>query len=103
MVEPRTDSRKKERSPNYPAIDLETALARARVLREKEGRNFTPVSAVFKHWGYSSRSSGGLTTLAALKRFGLLDEQGAADSRQVRLSQFAQKILLDDRPGSQER
>lgn len=97
------EARKKERSPSYPAIDLEKALQRAKELREKESRHFAPVSAIVQHWGYSPKSSGGIVTLSALRKYGLIEEQGSSESRQARISNLALKILLDERPGSRER
>lgn len=93
----------RQRSPSYPGVDLETALERAAVLRTKEGRNFAAVNAVVQHWGYGIKSSTGYIVLAALKKFGLLEEQGSGDARRVRLTNLAQKILLDDRQDSPDR
>ncbi len=104
MTQAQTETKKRrERSPSYPAIDLEKALDRTRELREKEGRHFAPVGAVVQHWGYTTKSSGGIVTLAALRKFGLIDEQGSGENRQVRPSSLALKILLDERPDSRER
>ena len=93
----------KERSPNYPGIDLETALEKARILREREGKHYAPAETVLHHWGYVPKSGGGLVTLSALKKFGLIDDQGKGEKRQVKLSDLALRILLDDREDSKER
>jgi len=93
----------KDRSPNYPGIDLGTALEKARILREKEGKQYAPVEAALHHWGYVPKSSGGLVTLSALKKFGLTDERGKGTSREIKLSELALRILLDDREDSLER
>lgn len=93
----------KERSPNYPGINLETAIEKAQILREKEGKHFAPVEAVLHDWGYVPKSSGGLVTLSALRKFGLIDEQGKGANRRIKLSDLALKILLDDREDSIER
>jgi hypothetical protein len=73
------------------------------VLLEKEGRNFAFVGAIADHWGYTPKSSPGLVALAALKKFGLIEEQGSGPTRQARVSPLAEKIILDDRPDSAER
>ena len=49
------------------------------------------------------KSSGGLVTLSALKKFGLTDERGKGTSREIKLSDLALRILLDDREDSLER
>ena len=92
--------RNKQRSPSYPGIGLESALERARTLREAEGRHVAPNEAILQHWGYSQKSSAGLVTLAALKRFGLLTTEGPG---RARLSDLALGIILDDRELSPER
>jgi hypothetical protein len=93
----------KERSPNYPGIDLETALEKARILREREGKHYAPAETVLHHWGFVRKSGGGLVALSALKKFGLIDDQGKGEKRQVKLSDLALRILLDDREDSKER
>ena len=96
-------TRKVRRSPSYPAIDLEIALQRTRVLFEKEGRHPAPIAAVVQHWGYGPKSSSGLVAVAALKKFGLVDESGSGPTRALSLSALALRILLDERPDSPER
>jgi len=93
----------KERSPNYPGIDLGTALEKARILREREGKHYAPAETILHHWGYVPKSSGGLISLSALKKFGLIDDEGKGEKRQVKLSDLALRILLDDREDSRER
>lgn len=83
----------KGRSPAYPSINLETAIQRARQLYGMERRHLTPVTTVVSHWGYRSLNGAALGTIAALKKYGLLDEEGAGDDRQVKLSELADVIL----------
>jgi hypothetical protein len=97
------EKKAKDRSPNYPGINLEMAIEKARILREKEGKHLAPVEAVLHDWGYVPKSSGGLVTLSALKKFGLIDEQGKGANRRIKLSDLALRILLDDREDSTER
>lgn len=93
----------KLRSPAYPAIDLETAIARARELWTSEKLNTAPVSVILGHWGYAKVSSNGLVVLSALLKFGLLMDEGTGEKRKARLSELARRIILDDRPTSPER
>ncbi len=95
--------KKKGRSPNFPAIDLQVAIERAQGLYDKENRHGAAVQTVLSHWGYSLKSSGGAQALAALKSFGLTFEEGMGSSRRIRLSDLAIKILLDKREGSKDR
>lgn len=88
-----SESGSKSRSRNYPFINLKKALDRAKMLKTKERTNYASVSVVCKHWGYSPKSSGASRTLSALIQYGLLDEKGKGDGKQVRVSKLANNIL----------
>lgn len=94
---------KKGRSPSYPGISLEEAERRVRELYEAEKRHAAPVSAIVGHWGYSPSSSGGRTTLAALKKFGLLEDEGSGDARTGRLTELALELVLNPDPSEARR
>jgi hypothetical protein len=81
-------------------MDLESALERAQAIYRAEGRNTAPNDAILAHMGYSSKSGPGFGTLATLKRFGLLTNEGPGKSR---LSDLALRIILDEREDSTER
>lgn len=98
-----TDSKKRERSPNFPFIGFATALGRAREFYDKERRGSAAVSVVAQHWRYSQKSSGLTQTIAALKSYGLMDDEGRGDARRLRLTERAIRILLDTRLDSPER
>lgn len=91
------------RSPSYPAIDLKTAIDRARTFYQHEKRSAASVLVASKHWGYSFSSSGGKQALAALISYGLMEDKGSGDRRHVNLTDLAFRILLDERPESSER
>ncbi len=95
-----TESKKaKDRSPSFPFITLERALARAAQFYAEERRGVTPYTRAVMHWNYSESSSGGLQTVAALKAYGLLNESGGSGkARQLQLSDLALRIVLDKRP-----
>lgn len=97
------ESRKKDRSPNFPFINLEAAVDRAKAFYEEERRGAAPVPRVAKHWRYSSSSSGLLQTIAALKSYGLMVDEGSGQERKLRLTEMALRIILDNRPDSSER
>ena len=88
-------SRSKGRSPSYPGVSLEAAIARARQLYAKERLYPTPLMTVMKHWGYTSSTGRSGLAVAALKKFGLLEEvgKGKAEDRRLQLTQLADDIL----------
>lgn len=94
---------KKHRSPPYPGISLQDALERAKTFFKKEGKHETLVSTALTHWGYSSKSSGGLITIAALKGYGLMGDKGGGTDRKVFLTPFGLRIVMDERVVSPDR
>ena len=97
------NKRNRTRSPSYPYLDLPGALEKAAALWHAEGRHATSVSVAMQHWGYKEESSTGYSCVAALKKFGLVDHEGMGETRQMRLSDLALRILLDADPQSVER
>jgi hypothetical protein len=87
-------ARPKSRSPAYPSINLETAIQRARLLHDKERTYPTPIATVAAHWSYSSLNGAALGAIAALKKYGLLDDEGSGNQRKAKLSQLAEVILV---------
>ena len=92
---------RKQRSRNYPFMNLKKALDRVSQLSKQEGSNYTSTSVAKMHWNYGPKSSGGIRTVSALIQFGLLDEQGKGTERLVRVSKLATTIL--EHPDSEER
>jgi hypothetical protein len=88
-------AKREGRSPAYPSIGLHNAIEKAKILYEREKRHAAPAVNVVKHWGYSPKSSAGLLTLSALKKFELIEDEGAGESRKVRLTDLALRIILD--------
>lgn len=101
---PVEQKRAKERSPSFPFITLARALERAQEFYADERRGAAPFSRTVMHWKYSESSSGALQTVAALKQYGLMEDVGGAGKgRQLKLSELAIRILLDQREDSTER
>jgi hypothetical protein len=98
MSDTATPRRQKGRSPGYPAINLETAVERVRVLWQAEQHHPTPVAAVVNDWGYKSLNGPAGLSLAALKKFGLTDGEGSGDARRIRVSDLALRILEHPEP-----
>lgn len=93
----------KERSPGYPGISLETAIARVKEFHDIDKRNSASISVVAQHWGMTPKSSSTLINIAALKAFGLISDSGLGEKRRVQVTDLARRILLDERPDSEER
>ncbi|MGA2048776.1 MAG: hypothetical protein ABSG96_13855 [Terracidiphilus sp.] len=92
------------RGISHPFIHLEQAVARAKQLWDKEGKNLVYVSAAVKHWGYGGGMSGSARqTVAALKAYGLIRDVGVGDGRQIQLTERALDIVLDSDPAKRRR
>jgi hypothetical protein len=65
--------------------------------------NWAPTTTALEIWEYSAKSSWGFRAVAALKHFGLMEEEGTSDDRKVKLTELARKIIRDKRPNSSER
>ena len=94
--------KKKGRSPSYPAISLKIAIEKASMLYQKEGRHATPTGTALSDIGYSATSGAGIVALAALKKFGLVEDEGSGKDRVVKLTDLALDIILcpdDDSSG----
>ena len=86
----------KRRSPSYPGIDLELAVQRAQTLWEREHHYPASVETILSHWGYGAKSGGGYAAIAALKSFGLLEDQGSGAERKAWLTDLAQEYMTTD-------
>ncbi|MEE4539453.1 MAG: hypothetical protein V2J51_13300, partial [Erythrobacter sp.] len=100
---PKPQKRKVGRSPAYPFIPVEKAIAQAQALYDQEGEYEAPLTSAASAWGYSPKSSGGRQTLAAMKYYGLIDISGEGDSRKVKISEIAKRIILDQREDDAEK
>lgn len=78
------------RSPNYPAVGLREAVKLAQDVWNREKRSPAPLSAIVQAWGYAGLSGNARTKIAAMRKYGLLDE---TDSGDLRLSDRAIHIL----------
>lgn len=96
---------KKGRSPAYPGIDLKRALDLVTLVYKQERQHPVASETVAQHWKLAARSSAFLTALSAVKKFGLFEAmlQRGPQSGQVKVSNLARDIIVDEREGSQER
>lgn len=78
----------------FPFINLTKSLERARAIYENDkGGKGLKMPVAFAAWGYSDKSSGGFQTVAALKSYGLLEDEGANDDRAVKLTSDAREYF----------
>lgn len=103
MIEIEEPKRKRERSPSYPAISLGPAVEKAKELYKVEKSYLAPIDTILKHWGYRPKSGAGLVAVAALLKFGLLEDEGSGPARKAKVTDLAQRIIRDTREQSPER
>jgi len=96
-------STREGRSPNYPYIPLNEAIARAAKLRKGITKNEARIATAGDVWKLGNKSSGLRSIIAALKHFGFIDYIGSGTERKIKLTDAAHRIILDDRPDSPER
>lgn len=90
-----TPKKKRQRSPNYPSLDLKQAIDKARALFDADRRHAMPSNLAHERWGYKSESSAAQQCEAALKAYGLLDAHGTGKSRKLSVSEKAERIIRD--------
>lgn len=95
---PTPAAHKRDRSPNYPGIGPTEALVHAEKIWKQDKRNPLSVDMACKHLGYKAKNGASLPIIGALRRYGLLVNQGA----EVRISDEANTIFLAP-PGHPDR
>ena len=70
------DKESPKRSPNFPAIGLEEAIEKAKLIYAKDQLATSTATVIVEHMGYNRLHGSSRRTLSALKQFGLLDEVG---------------------------
>jgi len=97
LVSPSTSHSRIEttRSPNYPNITLQQAIARAEVVFKHFKRHPTGKEQLGEKWEMSPKSSTLRLTLAALRAYGLLEEAPAKGEPMHKLSELALDIIAD--------
>lgn len=102
MADADEDYDKRDRSPKFPYINLTVALERAQQIYVSAKSNAVRLVDVARDWGVSPTSSTTLRMAAALLGYGLISDEGSGDSRRIRLTADALRILSDTRPGVRE-
>lgn len=93
LEEQRPQKRPRGRSPAYPAISLEKAIQRVRQLYAREKQFDIRVYLLPEIWGYTSLNGPAGLTISALKKFGLVVDEGAKDERRITVTDSAVRIL----------
>jgi hypothetical protein len=91
------------RSPPYPSIPLEKAIERAASLWPKSLHHAVSITVIASAWEYAPKSSGLFATVAALKQFGLMTDEGSGDKRRFKLTDAAIRVVRDQDPLSEKR
>lgn len=85
------------RGPSYPYTGLEESIALARKMFDYAKRAPASLESVITEaWKYSPSSSSGLKIVAALRAFGLIEDVQNSNSKAIKLTARAIRILLDD-------
>lgn len=92
------------KSPNYPAVDLGTALVGIQKALEKENRNKMSRSVLAKHLGYNSLNGRALGKVGAVRAYGLVE--GSGDELKISddaVDAIKAPVNSDERRGALER
>ena len=89
----------RQRSPNYPGVDLGSAIESSQTLYQRVQRGEFTITDAAKAWGYNSVSGPVRVRLAALRQYDLIDGKKGDNPR---LSRKALTFVLRDAhaPGS---
>ena len=96
-------AQKRPRSPNFPYIGLQKAVEFTVKLFEEDKMNFTNYQLALKHMGLPPTSSTSRRILSAMLEYGLLEDKNEGEDKEVRITQLAKRIVLDERPRSIEK
>src|SRR5260370_7031185 len=87
MSEAKTERR--ERSPSFPSLPLNSAIERLAAFEKYFGRHPASADQAGRAWGLKTADQ----TIAALRYFGLLDYAGRAADRQITISEDGRNYL----------
>lgn len=84
---------KRDRSPAFPFIPLQTAIKRLASFEDYFRRHPAPAKKVGLAWGMKGYTSQAQQTMAALKYFGLVEYQGSGENLTASISEDARTYL----------
>lgn len=85
------------RSPNYPSMSLPASIEAARKIYDKEHTHKADPAVMAKALGYGGMNGASATALSALKKYGLLLDEG----KQLKISPEALTILVDPKDSTE--
>lgn len=98
------EKKKRLRSPNYPFIALGEAIEFANILYRNQKQYWAAAEVAAKDWNFRSAKTSYMSQhVAALSSYGLIDIKGEGESKEIRISELAFNILIDERPQSEDR
>lgn len=83
----------RKRSPNFPALDLRTAIDRTAQLFEKAGTHEVSFDSLASYWRYRPKSSGFIKAIAAVTSFELVNVTGTGVNRRFCVSDSGEHIV----------
>lgn len=101
-TEEETPNVKRERSPSFPYLDLDTSVEHLRMLYAVAKMNEVRLKDVSDAWNMTPLSGSFARYLSALKQYHLIETSGSGMQRRVKISNEGRRILEDDRPGARE-
>lgn len=90
-------AQKRQRSPNFPYIELRESVSLVTRLYKSDRLNLVPVETALTHMGLPPKSSTSQRSLSAMLEYGLLYDRGEGDAKQVAISDLGKTIILDNR------
>lgn len=97
------DKQPRFRSPPFPYIGLGKALVKTEQLYNAVRHHAAALPTAAKAWETGPKSSATMQSAGALIQYGLLEDEGSGESRKVKLTPLALKIVMDKRPDSTDR
>lgn len=92
-----TDKPKRHRSPNYPAAGLKESVERTAAYMTKNNMAATLPESAVKGIGFSSGHGSAMSVLAALKKFGLMEEKNGRVGPTQRAAEIINLPKTDER------
>ena len=73
--QPAEEKKKRQRSPNYPSVGLKEAIERTEAFMKVNGKAGAAPEIAARHIGFASAHGLAMSVLAALKKFGLMEDK----------------------------
>ncbi len=101
-LEPQEDQKRRDRSPAFPYLSLQEAVARTQDLYAHYTQHPARMKNIAPVWGFSPGSSSLLRNVAAVKSYGLIEVSGTGEDRRISISKLGNRLVNDKRPGVRE-